>query len=56
MGSGFIIDADGLVVTNNHVVEHATEIDVVMQDGARYSATVLGLDPKTDLALLKIDA
>ena len=56
VGSGFIIEADGLVVTNNHVVENATEIDVVMQDGTRYSATVLGLDPKTDLALLKIEA
>ena len=56
VGSGFIISADGLVVTNNHVIEHAEEIDVVLQDGTRYSATVQGRDPKTDLALLQMDA
>jgi serine protease Do len=39
-------------VTNNHVVEHATEIGVVTQDGTRYEATIKGRDPKTDLALL----
>jgi serine protease Do len=54
-GSGFIISADGYVVTNNHVVEHATEIGVVLQDGTRYEATIKGRDPKTDLALLKIN-
>jgi serine protease Do len=54
-GSGFIISADGYLVTNNHVVEHATEIGVVTQDGTRYEATIKGRDPKTDLALLKID-
>jgi serine protease Do len=55
VGSGFIISADGYVVTNNHVVERATEIGVVLQDGTRYEATVKGRDPKTDLALLKVD-
>ena len=54
VGSGFIISPDGYVVTNNHVVENATEIGVVMQDGTRYEATVKGRDPKTDLALLKV--
>ena len=55
VGSGFVISADGYVVTNNHVVERASEIEVVLQDGERYSASVVGLDPKTDLALLKVD-
>ena len=55
-GSGFVISADGYVVTNNHVVEKASQIEVVMQDGERYTAEVKGLDPKTDLALLKVDA
>ena len=54
-GSGFIISADGYVVTNNHVVEHATEIGVILQDGSRYEATIKGRDPKTDLALLKVN-
>jgi len=55
-GSGFIITADGYVVTNNHVVDHATEIKVIMNDGTKYEATLKGRDPKTDLALLKIKA
>jgi len=54
-GSGFIISADGYVVTNNHVVEHASEIGVILQDGKRYEATIKGRDPKTDLALLKVN-
>jgi len=54
-GSGFIISADGLVVTNNHVIEHADEIEVVTSDGTRYPAKVKGRDPKTDLALLEIE-
>jgi serine protease Do len=53
-GSGFIISQDGQVVTNNHVVEGAGEIVVKLADGEEYAATVLGRDPKTDLALLKI--
>jgi len=55
-GSGFIISADGYVVTNNHVVENANEIEVILQNGDRYEATIKGLDPKTDLALLKVKA
>ena len=54
-GSGFIISADGYVVTNNHVVENATEIKVVTGDGKRYDASLRGRDSKTDLALLKLD-
>jgi serine protease Do len=56
VGSGFIISADGFVVTNNHVIERAQEIEVVMSDGQRYAATVQGRDAKTDLALLKVAA
>jgi len=56
VGSGFVISEDGYVVTNNHVVENAEEINVVMQDGTQYEATIKGVDPKTDLALLKVKA
>jgi serine protease Do len=55
MGSGFIIDPNGLVVTNNHVIEGATEIFITMNDGKRHQAELVGRDPKTDLALLKIE-
>ena len=55
LGSGFFISADGHVVTNNHVVAGATEITVGTADGETYPATVIGLDPQTDLALLKVD-
>src|SRR4051794_1838349 len=53
-GSGFFISADGYVVTNNHVVDHASEVQVVMDDGRTLDAKVVGTDPKTDLALLKV--
>jgi serine protease Do len=53
-GSGFIISADGYVVTNNHVVENATDVSVTLDGGKNVSAKVIGLDKKTDLALLKI--
>ncbi|MCW6506530.1 Do family serine endopeptidase [Lichenifustis flavocetrariae] len=53
-GSGFFISADGYIVTNNHVVEHATDVNVTMQDGQTLPATVIGTDKKTDLALLKV--
>jgi serine protease Do len=53
-GSGFIISKDGLIVTNNHVVEGATEVTVTLADKAEYAAKVIGRDPKTDLALLRI--
>src|SRR5450631_2734205 len=53
-GSGFIITADGFMVTNNHVVENATEVSVTFDDGKSVPATIVGTDKKTDLALLKI--
>jgi len=55
LGSGFIIDKAGFVVTNNHVIAEADEITVILQDDSRHKATVVGRDPKTDLALLKIE-
>jgi serine protease Do len=56
LGSGFIIDPQGYVVTNNHVVQNAGKVTVVLQDGTKHPAKVVGGDSKTDLALLKIDA
>ena len=56
LGSGFIIDPSGLAITNNHVVEGASEIMVKTADGKEFKAEVMGRDPKTDLALIKIDA
>lgn len=54
LGSGFVVDASGYVVTNNHVVGDAEEIRVIFPDNTHYAATLVGRDPKTDLALLKI--
>lgn len=54
LGSGFVITTDGYVVTNNHVVQDAEEVKVRFQNGDSYDAKVIGTDPKTDLALLKI--
>ena len=54
-GSGFFISADGYVVTNNHVVDNAGSVEIVMDDGRTFNAKVIGTDPKTDLALLKVD-
>ena len=56
MGSGFIINSNGYIVTNNHVVEGATEIRSSCRTGASSPAKVVGRDPKTDLALLKVEA
>ncbi len=54
LGSGFIIDREGYILTNNHVVEKAQTIKVKLTDGAEYDATVVGRDAKTDIALIKI--
>jgi serine protease Do len=54
-GSGFFISADGYIVTNNHVVDHAEEIDVVLKDGKKLKGTVVGRDEETDLAVVKVD-
>jgi serine protease Do len=54
LGSGFIISSDGYVVTNNHVVEHASDVTLTLDDGRTVAAKVVGSDKKTDLALLKI--
>ncbi len=56
LGSGFVISADGYIVTNNHVVEKAEQISVRFQDNTKYEAKLVGRDPKTDLALLKIES
>jgi serine protease Do len=54
LGSGFIISADGYIVTNNHVVEDADEIRVILKDEKEFDATIEGRDPNTDLALIKV--
>ena len=56
LGSGVIVSANGYILTNNHVVDHATTVTVIMPDKHEYSARVVGADPKTDLAVLKVDA
>ena len=56
LGSGFIIDASGYVVTNNHVVGNAGKVEVTLQDDSKYTAKIIGRDPKTDIAVLKINA
>lgn len=55
VGSGFFISPDGYAVTNNHVVDHAKSVEVKTDDGASFTAKVIGTDPKTDLALIKVD-
>ncbi len=55
-GSGVIISADGYIVTNNHVVENAEKIEIVLADNHEYDAELIGTDPTTDIALLKIEA
>ena len=56
LGSGFIVDPAGYIVTNNHVVDHAHKITVTINDGTNYPAKVVGRDSKTDVAVLKIEA
>ena len=55
-GSGFVIDSDGHIVTNDHVVENADSVSVRFWNGDTYSASVVGTDPSTDLAVIKVDA
>src|SRR5215475_72220 len=54
LGSGFIIDPSGIVVTNNHVIADADEVTVILNDGSRLKAEILGRDTKVDLALLRV--
>lgn len=56
LGSGFIVDPNGTIVTNNHVVDGASEIKVLLDDGTELSATLLGRDAKTDLAVIKVSS
>ena len=56
LGSGFVISADGFIVTNNHVVENASDIQVTFTDGLKLEAELIASDAETDLALLKVDA
>ncbi|MDO1500222.1 trypsin-like peptidase domain-containing protein [Winogradskyella maritima] len=55
-GSGVIISSDGHIITNNHVIKGATELSITLNDNKTYTADVVGTDPRTDIALLKIDA
>lgn len=55
-GSGVIIASDGYIVTNNHVIKDASEIEVILNDNSKYTAKVVGADPSTDIAVLKIEA
>jgi Do/DeqQ family serine protease len=54
-GSGVIVSSEGYIVTNNHVIENASEIEVILNDNSKYSAKVIGTDPSTDIAILKIE-
>ena len=56
LGSGFVVDADGLIITNHHVVRAASTIRVGLMDGRTFDAAVVGVDPDTDLALLSVEA
>jgi|LauGreDrversion4_2_1035121.scaffolds.fasta_scaffold13311_4 Do/DeqQ family serine protease len=54
-GSGVIVSSEGYIVTNNHVIENASEIEVILNDNSKYSAKLVGADPSTDIAVLKIE-
>ncbi|MCM1109686.1 MAG: Do family serine endopeptidase [Clostridium sp.] len=56
LGSGVIVSADGYIITNNHVIDGAERLEVTLNDNRQFNATVIGTDPTTDLALVKIDA
>ncbi len=56
LGSGFIVDPSGYIVTSNHVIEGADEITIILQDGTHLTAEIIGRDTKTDLALLKVES
>jgi serine protease Do len=56
LGSGFFISSDGYAVTNNHVVDHAKTVQIKTDDGTTYKAKVIGTDPKTDVALIKVES
>ena len=56
LGSGVIISTDGFIITNNHVVEEADELQVLLNDDREFTAKVIGTDPKTDVAVIKIEA
>ena len=55
-GSGVIVSSEGYIVTNNHVIQDAAEIEVILNDNSKYTATIIGTDPSTDIAVLKIEA
>ena len=55
LGSGFVVDSSGIIITNNHVIEQADEIEANFADGTKLKATVIGRDAKTDLAVLKVE-
>ena len=56
LGSGFIVDPAGYIVTNNHVVGEAAKVQVILQDNSKYTAKIIGRDPRTDIAVLRIKA
>jgi len=56
LGSGFIIDPSGIIVTNNHVIGEAAKAEIILQDNSKYPAKIIGRDPRTDIAVLKIKA
>ena len=56
LGSGFVVDPKGIIITNNHVIEEADEITVTFSDGSKLDAELIGRDPKTDLAVLKVSS
>ena len=56
LGSGFVISSDGYIVTNNHVIEDVDSIKVAFKDGTEYEAEIVGRDPKTDIALIRVEA